>query len=311
MDTRIFSISVFFLFFLLLCTLQLSASAEEFSTLDDYQIWAAYEGYPKGLLTPTGINGINQDYFHSLPGSAEYSSGKIVIGDSRSCQLGIYQNRRENTDFAVFAVWGGHYVYGTTTPIMTGNLLSDFEQCFHEQIRTRRKCTVYFFATVNDYDYSGNNFAYIASAVSSAELFASMTYEYEGTEYHPEVILIGFDGAGDIFGISREVFNRYVDQYNRELREAAGRSAVLNESTTLFTTVSEITEGNTSFISDGLHYSDSTLQEIISFINSFPGGGITDTTSAGKSTKFRDNGKDNNMTIPDEYPVSKFNRIGN
>ena len=249
-----------------LCCLQ-PAAAEEFTGLSDYQQWAVYTGYPQGLLIPQGIDGINQDYFHSLPGSVEYSSGKIVIGDSRSCQLGIYQNRMGTGDYAAFAVWGGHYVPGTGTPALTAEILAEIEECFHEQVRTHGECTVFFFATVNDYDYLyNNNAAFISSAVASAEMIASMAYEYEGVRTHPRVIMIGPEGGGDISGIPQEVFNRYIDSYNAELRAAVNQSALLKGSAGEFTTVSEITGGNTTFISDGLHYSDAVLQMIADYM---------------------------------------------
>ncbi len=270
---------------LVLCCLHPNAAAEEFTGMDDYLIWAFNEGYPQGLLVPLGINGINQDYFHSLPDSVGYSSGKIVIGDSRCCQLGIWQSRNGTGDFAAFAVWGGHYVAGTGTPAMTWQLLSEVEECFHTQIRTQGKCTVFFFATVNDYDYSGyNNSGYISAAVASAEMIASMTYEYEGAVYHPEVIVIGFDGAqmaGTLSG-----FNRFVDAYNMELRDAVSSSPVLKENASLFTTVPEITGGRTTFISDGLHYSDATLQKIADHMKAVIAGGapLAEVTAEEKGT---------------------------
>ena len=267
---RLFSLPLAAILFFLLCCLYISAAAEGFTGIGDYQMWAQYEGYPQGLLTALGINGINQDYFHSLPGSAAYASGKIVIGDSRSCQLGIYESRAQTGDFAVFAVWGGHYVPGSGTPVLTGKSLLDIEQCFQEQIRTRGKSTVFFFATVNDYDYLNNyNGSYFSAAVSSAEQIASMSYEYEGTVHHPKVIVIGFDGSGAGFGVQQEVFNRYLDSYNEELRAAVNNSAVLNETASYFTTVPEITGGGTSFISDGLHYSDDTLRKIAAYVGAF------------------------------------------
>ncbi len=253
-----------------LCCLYSTAVSEEFTGLKDYQGWAVNVGYPQGFLIPLGVDGVNQDYFHSLPDTAGYASGKIVIGDSRCCQLGIWHNWTGADDYAVFAVWGGHYVAGTGTSVLTGEHLSEIEQCFHEQIRTRGKCTVFFFATVNDYDYlSNNNAGYIWSAIASAEMIASMTYEYDGTVFHPEVIVIGFDGGrtdGDIFGIPQNVFNRYIDSYNMNLQEAVNESPVLNGTASRFTTVREITGGKTTFISDGLHYGDDTLQKIADFM---------------------------------------------
>ena len=271
-------VPVFSLIFL--CCLYSAAGAQEFTGLNDYQMWAANTGYPQGLLVPMGVDGVNQDYFHTLPGSAGYASGRIVIGDSRSCQQGIWQNRTGSDDYAVFAVWGGHYISGTRTPALTPEHLYEIGQCFQEQIRTHGKCTVFFFATVNDYDYYGNgNSAYIAAAVASAETIAFMSYEYEGTVYHPDVIVIGFDGGrrtGDIFGIPQDVFNRYIEIYNTELRNTVHNSPVLKENASMFTTVSEITGGKTGFISDGLHYSDSTLQTIAEYMVDFSAGGVPD-----------------------------------
>ena len=267
------TMTVLTILFTLLCCAYLSAGAMEYTGLTDYQDWALYNGYPRGMLIPLGLSGINQDYFHSLPGTAGYSSGRIVIGDSRSCQLGIRQDLTGGDDYAVFAVWGGHYVPGTGTSILTDTFYYDFEQCFHEQIRTSRSCTVFFFATINDYDYSANqNAGYISAAVSAAETIASMTWNYEGTEYHPKVIVIGTEGGrttGDIFGIPQGTFNRYIDSYNRDLRTAVTQSPLLKETAPYFTTVREITGGRTTFISDGLHYSDTTLQTIANYIKTF------------------------------------------
>lgn len=245
-----------------------AVKAEQFTELNDYQAWAFNKGYPQGLLVPLGFDGVNQDYFHSLPGSNAYTSGKIVVGDSRCCQLGIYQNRTGSDDYAVFAVWGGHYVPGTSTPILTEQMLSELEQCFQEQIRTNGCCTVFFFATVNDYDYaSNNNTGNISAAVSVAETIASMSYLYKGIVFHPKVIVIGFEGiqSGIIYGD----FNRYIDSYNSDLREAVYRSVVLQKTALYFTTVPEITGGTTSFISDGLHYSENTLRVIADYLTSF------------------------------------------
>ena len=97
-------------------------------------------------------------------------------------------------------------------------------------------------------------------------MIASMAYEYEGVRTHPRVIMIGPEGGGDISGIPQAVFNRYIDSYNAELRAAVNQSALLKGSAGEFTTVSEITGGNTTFISDGLHYSDAVLQMIADYM---------------------------------------------
>ena len=245
------------------------AATAEFTVLDDYQKWAKEVGYPQGMLAAMGVDGINQDYFHTLPDAPGYRSGKIVIGDSRCCQLGIYEQRTGADDFADYAVWGGHFLPGAEPPAMTEEQFSEVERCFQEQIKNCGECSIYFFATVNDYDYIGNeNDQSISAAVSTAEKLGNMSCQKEGKLYRPEVIVIGFDGgAGDVLQrIPAQVFNRYVDDYNEKLRTAVNDSPLLQQNAEYFTTVPEITGGSTGFNEDGLHYSDDTLREIVDYI---------------------------------------------
>ncbi len=245
------------------------AAPAEFTVLDDYQNWAKEVGYPQGMLAAMGVDGINQDYFHTLPDAPGYTSGKIVIGDSRCCQLGIYEQRTGADDFADYAVWGGHFLPGAQPPLMTEEQFSEVERCFQEQIKNCGECRIYFFATVNDYDYIGNdNDESISSAVSTAEKLGNMSCEKEGKVYQPEVIVIGFDGGAEdvLYRIPSQEFNRYVDDYNEKLRTAVNNSALLQQNAEYFTTVPEITGGRTGFNEDGLHYSDDTLKEIVDFI---------------------------------------------
>ena len=245
------------------------AATAEFTVLDDYQKWAKEVGYPQGMLAAMGVDGINQDYFHTLPDAPGYTSGKIVIGDSRCCQLGIYEQRTGADDFADYAVWGGHFLPGAEPPAMTEEQFSEVERCFQEQIKSCGECSIYFFATVNDYDYIGNeNDLSISAAVSTAEKLGNMSCQKEGKLYRPEVIVIGFDGgAGDVLQrIPAQEFNRYVDNYNEKLRTAVNDSPLLQQNAEYFTTVPEITGGRTGFNEDGLHYSDDTLKEIVDYI---------------------------------------------
>ena len=79
----------------------------------------------------------------------------------------------------------------------------------------------------------------------------------QGTNSYPSNIISSNGFPGD----------RYVDSYNRELHDAVSNSVVLKNTASLFTTVPEITEGETTFISDDLHYSDAVLQKINDYIN--------------------------------------------
>ena len=67
---------------------------EEFTALKNYQEWAKQIGYPQNVLDALGVNGINQDYYHTPAADPAYTSGRIVVGDSRCCQLAIYQQRK-------------------------------------------------------------------------------------------------------------------------------------------------------------------------------------------------------------------------
>lgn len=241
-----------------------------FDVYNDYHQWTETEGYGSGALVPQGPDGLYMDYYHTLPGEPAYASGRIVVGDSRCCQLGIYEQRAGRSDFASFAVWGGHYVNGEYPPILAAGIVSDIEACFREQIRACGKCTVFFFATVNDYDRSGvRNAESIAAAIDAAEYIASMEYESGGRVYRPRVIVVGFDGCrhdGAFSGADPAVFNRYVEAYNGELRGAVEESPLLSANASLFGTVPEIMNGDCGFINDGLHYDDRTLRAICGFI---------------------------------------------
>lgn len=241
-----------------------------YDDMSEYNEWADSYGYEHGELTSEGSSGLYMDRFMTLSSDAAYYSGRIVIGDSRCCQLGIYQMRAESAGFAAFAVWGGHFRNGSYPPIMTDTLVSEIENCFKKQIEAHGSSTVFFFATVNDYDYaSGDNGGNIAAAICAAERIASMEYEYNGRIHRPKVIIIGFDGSikeGSLWGgLSAEVFNRYVSDYNAALKAAVEASALLKENSDRFTTVPEIV-GETGFITDLLHYDDITLGKLCEFI---------------------------------------------
>ena len=92
-----------------------------------------------------------------------------------------------------------------------------------------------------------------------------MTYTWQGTEYRPDVIVIGFDGADQYYSS----VNTFVDAYNEELSAAVSSSAVLGGNASRFVTVPDITGRRTTFISDGLHYSDATLGMIADYMKNF------------------------------------------
>jgi hypothetical protein len=240
----------------------------QFLTMQDYQNWAVETGYPGKELIANGVEGINSDWYITLPESPGYESGRIVIGDSRCVQLGIYEQRTGGDDYAVFAAWGGHYL--DMDPYL-GDVWFQRKvtECFRKQVETTGKCDLYFFPTVNDYDFRENrNEAPAQAAVKWAEQYASMHYEYEGKDVYPSVTVIGIvAGAknGTVLRYPAEEFNRYESDYNALLKETVMNSEVLHDAE--WTTVPEILNNETGFIPDGLHYNDETLKKLADYIS--------------------------------------------
>ena len=257
-------------FYLLAATLLLGCTScakprmpepeEPFKLYSDYSEWTDSQGYPSGELIPEEPDGLFKDKFMTRPGGSGYSSGRIVVGDSRCCQMGIYEQRAGADEYAVFAAWGGHYL--PAEPYLASEeFYSAIESCFKEQIRAKGRCELFFFATVNDYDYSGEyNGSGISAAIAFAERLASMRFEYKGKEYAPAITVIGIAGA------QNESFNGYIDEFNALLENAVRDSAILNGSSPRYTTVPEILGGEIGFIDDGLHYDDGTLKALAEFI---------------------------------------------
>ena len=267
----LFSLILALVFSLSACTKPvLPEPKEAFSHISQYQGWADDEGYGHGALEDEGMSGMMQDTYRTKPGMAGYDSGRIVIGDSRCCQLGIYQERAGIAGFAAFAVWGGHYAEKQPY-IPTADFWSEVFACFREQAKARGKCEIFFFATVNDYDADGYNDDNIAAAIACAEKLAMMECEQNGVTIRPTVIVIGPEGcgSGERAWLDPTVFNRSIASYNDSLREAVAKSFVLKGGLDRFTTVPELTGGRTDFIDDGLHYGDKTLGILAGFICSF------------------------------------------
>ncbi|GEM_PF-1724945 len=234
----------------------------DFST---YLAWAQGTGYNSGSLVAGGADGINGDTYRTLPSQAGYDSGRIVIGDSRSCQIGIYEQHRNKSDTAVFALWGGHYS-NYAGQILTSDLRADIRACIEKQIEHCGSSTVYLFSSVNDYDYSnGNNSGNISATIAAAESIRAMTVIKDGVQYSPRVVIVGNVGCDPnnlLFGyIDPNEFNRYMADYNSALQYAAAQSGF-----DCYVSLEEMAGGSIGFIDDGLHYDERTLQNICSKI---------------------------------------------
>lgn len=224
---------------------------EGFATIGDYQSWAG-----------SGMSGASLYRFRTQPGDPGYESGRIVVGDSRCCQLGAYQLRAGFSEYAVFAVWGGHYS-DAEPRIPSEEFYAEVAECFRAQIRAGGRCELFFYATVNDYDPEGEgNGPLIASAIACAERLASMEYELRGRTYSPAVTVIGIEGGLEGGKWIPVGYNRSIAAYNSALRAAVEASPILSETAPRFTSVPEIMGGSADFIDDGLHYGDDTLRAL-------------------------------------------------
>lgn len=256
---------------------EMPAPQEDFDVISDYQDWADETGYPSGSLTDEGVTGVYQDTFRTQPGEPGYDSGRIVIGDSRCCQLGIYALRAGLKIHATFAVWGGHYT-DREPRIPTDEFYAEVEACAKRQIEVCGDCVVFFFATVNDYDWEENsNAENIAAALACAERIGQMSCERDGKTRYPRLVIIGIEGgAEDSRGWLPEDFNRYVDAYNAELQNALigeFSEKLSARGGYAFLPLRQMTGGVLDFIDDGLHYGDMTLRAIENYIRQNRGVG--------------------------------------
>lgn len=242
--------------------------AEPFVSVRDYYTWAQETGYGSGTLLSEGMDGIGEDRYITLPGTPAYESGRIIIGDSRCVQLGIYQQRSGGSDFAAFGLWGGRY--REIDPFIPDETFRKrVENCFKAQVAANGNCDISFFATVNDYDFLQNkNTENIRAALRWAERVASMRCEYQGVQVAPHVTVIGIAAGareGTIAGYPAEEFNSCEEAYNRKLKEAVAGSEILSEAG--FTTVPEILSDRVGFLEDGIHYDDDTLKRLAEYIS--------------------------------------------
>ena len=231
---------------------------------DDYERWS-YDVYNSGSITSQGVDGINEDYYHTLQDMEAYNSGKIVIGDSRCCQMGIFEQVYDINEYAVFAVWGGHYVEGRGFNILADTNLMDIENCIISQFENTGSCIIYLFSSVNDYDYTNQkNETNYDAFVAAANKLKEFKVEIDGVEYSPEIRIIGFAGCneeGDLYGTPSDEYNRYIEEYSNTVKDM-----LKNEGFNDYTTVMDILGDNLGFTLDRLHYNEKTIYELTDYI---------------------------------------------
>ncbi len=230
----------------------------EFTTHADYDEWARDVGYPGGELRALGFEGLYMDAYETRPCSPGYASGRIVVGDSRCVQMGIYAQRAGADAYAVFAVWGGHYAQEEPY-LPTDAFYRAVEDCFKTQIAEKGRCELYFFATINDCDPSGEgNAGRMLDAVRCAERLAGMECAKNGRVCSPKITFVGVAGSANTLQSGA------VEECNALLKAELEKSDALRGAR--FVTVQEITGGYVGFINDGLHYDDAVLKALADYI---------------------------------------------
>jgi hypothetical protein len=179
------------------------------------------------------------------------ASGNLLVGDSRTCQLWYYNN----SGASFVSVWGGHYGYGGSTgQIDTKTQRTDMKQYAKDTIKELGYCNIYIFATVNDYN-GGDQYKSAANNVYNlAQTAYGWTQKYNKKTVHPTVYVVSLVGGK----------GKDVSKYNTYLSGKIAKSKKISG----FIDISDcLTGSNSGYLSDNLHYSDTTLKNIWGKIN--------------------------------------------
>ena len=173
-------------------------------------------------------------------------SGKLFIGDSRTCQLWNYKHKGAS----FVSVWGGHYGYGgSTMQIDYASQRTTMKTYAQNTIKKCGKCHIYIFATVNDYNGAGSYTSPVSNVVSLAETAYGWTAKYQGKTVHPVVHVIQLVGSK----------GKNVSAYNALLKSKAASSKKIKNCISISGCLAG---SNGGYASDGVHYNDTTLKNI-------------------------------------------------
>lgn len=113
-------------------------------------------------------------------------SGRLIIGDSRTCQLSDFRPKMASC----VALWGGHYGYGGNSyQIDYSSRITLMKNYAQACIKKVGKCDIYVFATINDYDPALLS-RRASDVVKLAETARSWTAKYSGKTVRPTVHVI-------------------------------------------------------------------------------------------------------------------------
>lgn len=173
-------------------------------------------------------------------------SGRLIIGDSRTCQMWNYKN----AGASFVSVWGGHYGYGgSAMQIDYASQRATMKTYAQNTIKKCGKCDIYIFATVNDYNGAGSYTSAVSNVISLAETAYGWTAKYQKKTVHPTVHIVQLVGSK----------GRNVNGYNTLLKSRAASSKKIKNCISISGCLAC---SNGGYASDGVHYNNTTLKNI-------------------------------------------------
>ena len=177
---------------------------------------------------------------------SNYNSGRLVIGDSRTCQL--YNLNPTGASFV--STWGGHYAYGGEKyQIDYRTKVTTMKKYAIDTIKTKGYCNIYIFATVNDYNGDDKYKTWANNVIRLAENACKWSTKYKYKTVKPKVYVVSLVGSK----------GKSVDNYNDYLKE----KVLDNKNLIGYIDITDCLDGsNSGYSSDNLHYNDKTLNNI-------------------------------------------------
>jgi len=173
-------------------------------------------------------------------------SGRLIIGDSRTCQMWKYKNKGAS----FVSVWGGHYGYGgSLMQIDYAPQRITMKTYAQNTIKKCGKCHIYIFATVNDYNGAGSYTSAVSSVISLAEAAYGWTAKYQKKTVHPVVHVVQLVGSK----------GKNVSGYNALLKSKVASSRKIKNCISINGCLAG---SNGGYASDGVHYNNTTLKNI-------------------------------------------------
>lgn len=147
-------------------------------------------------------------------------TARLVIGDSRCYQL--YRYHKAGASFV--AVWGGHYGEGCgeAYTINSAARRKHMKKYVRASIKAKGRCTVFIFATINDYNYGQGYNARMNKLIQQARELKELSYEYKGKQVSPKVYIVKLIG----FEPEQAEYNAGIDRYNKRLTRLAKRNHI-------------------------------------------------------------------------------------